>query len=67
MRRIVAVLDGSAEFGFAAAGTILYADEANLFGEAVTYDLPTGSVTLVDREEDAAHTGQSGCTGRTST
>ena len=66
VRRIDAVLDGSAELGFAslddqatfaAAGTILYADEANLFGEAVAYILPHGSTTFVDREEDGARNG----------
>jgi hypothetical protein len=66
VRRIEAVLDGSAELGFAsladqatfaAAGTILYADEANLFGEAVAYNLPNGSMTFVDREEDGTRNG----------
>lgn len=66
IRRIDAVLDGSAELGFAslddqaefgAAGTILYADEANLFGEAVAYILPHGSTTFIDREEDGARNG----------
>jgi hypothetical protein len=64
--RINAVLDGSAELGFAnaedqnafaEAGKILYADERNLFGEAVAYFLPTGSTTFVDREEDAYRNG----------
>jgi hypothetical protein len=59
--RIDAVLDGSAELGFAnaqdqavfaEAGKILYEDEQNLFGEAIAYFLPTGSTTFVDREED---------------
>ena len=66
VRRIDAVLDGSAELGFAgleeqaafaAASTILYADEFNLFSEAVAYNLPTGSMTLVDREEDPIRNG----------
>jgi hypothetical protein len=66
VRPINAVLDGSAELGFATledqaafaeAGTILYADEANLFGEAVAYNLPQGSTTFVDREEDGARNG----------
>ena len=66
VRRIDAVLDGSAELGFvsledqatfAAAGTILYADEANLFGEAVAYNLPQGSTTFVDREKDGTRNG----------
>jgi hypothetical protein len=66
VRRIDAVLDGSAELGFAtlgdqatfaAAGTILYADEANLFGEAIAYNLPQGSTTFIDREEDGVRNG----------
>jgi len=64
--RITAVLDGSAELGFAnladqaafaAASPILYADEFNLFSEAVAYNLPTGSMTLVDHEEDGVRNG----------
>jgi hypothetical protein len=66
VRRITAVLDGSAELGFAnpedqarfgEASTILYADERNLFSEAVAYALPTGSRTFVDRESDGARNG----------
>jgi hypothetical protein len=66
LRPIKAVLDGSAELGFAnledqaifaEAGTILYGDEANFIGEAVAYALPNGSVTYVDREEDGARNG----------
>lgn len=66
VRRIGAVLDGSAELGFAdlegqaqfgEAGTILYADEHNLFSEAVAYVLPTGSTTFVDREQDGTRNG----------
>jgi hypothetical protein len=66
VRRIDAVLDGSAELGFAsledqgafaAAAPILYADEFNLFSEAVAYNLPIGSRTLVDREEDGIRNG----------
>lgn len=66
IRRIEAVLDGSAELGFAsledqvafaAAAPILYADEFNLFSEAVAYNLPNGSRTLVDREEDGIRNG----------
>ena len=64
--RIDAVLDGSAELGFASAdeqaifaeaGKILYEDERNLFGEAVAYSLPNGSTTFVDREEDGERNG----------
>jgi hypothetical protein len=64
--RIDAVLDGSAELGFAnaqdqaifaEAGKILYEDEHNLFGEAIAYFLPTGSTTFVDREEDGHRNG----------
>jgi hypothetical protein len=64
--RIAAVLDGSAELGFAnaqdqavfaEAGKILYEDERNLFGEAIAYFLPTGSTTFVDREEDGQRNG----------
>jgi hypothetical protein len=66
VRPIRAVLDGSAELGFAnfddqatfaEAGTILYGDEANFIGEAVAYALPTGSLTYVDREQDGARNG----------
>ena len=66
VRRITAVLDGSAELGFASledqarfgdAGTILYDDERNLFSEAIAYILPTGSKTFVDREEDGLRNG----------
>ena len=51
IRRITAVLDGSAELGFASsegqrrfgeAGTILYADERNLFSEAIAYSCRPG-------------------------
>ena len=66
VRRITAVLDGSAELGFASmedqarfgeASTILYADERNLFSEAIAYLLPTGSRTFVDREKDGTRNG----------
>jgi hypothetical protein len=66
VRKIGAVLDGSAELGFASeedqaafakAGTILYGDEANFIGEAVAYSLPSGSMTFVDREEDGTRNG----------
>jgi hypothetical protein len=66
VRRMTAVLDGSAEIGFASlqdqaafaeAGAILYADEANFIGEAVAYNLPRGSRTVVDREPNPAHNG----------
>jgi hypothetical protein len=66
VRRINAVLDGSAELGFASladqakfaeAATILYGDEFNLFSEAVAYNLPSGSITFVDREEDGVRNG----------
>jgi len=66
VRRITAILDGSAELGFASsegqrvfgdASTILYADERNLFSEAIAYFLPTGSLTMVDREEDGVRNG----------
>lgn len=66
IRRIEAVLDGSAELGFAnledqaafgEASTILYGDEFNLFSEAVAYNLPNGSTTFVDREEDGRKNG----------
>lgn len=70
VRPINAVLDGSAELGFAnpedqatfaVAGTILYGDEANFIGEAVAYALPNGSTTYVDREEDGARNGPDRC------
>ena len=66
VRPIRAILDGSAELGFAnledqatfaEAGTILYGDEANFIGEAVAYALPNGSQTYVDREEDGIRNG----------
>jgi hypothetical protein len=66
VRPIRAILDGSAELGFAnledqatfaEAGTILYGDEANFIGEAVAYALPNGSQTYVDREEDSIRNG----------
>jgi hypothetical protein len=66
VERITAVLDGSAELGFAnaddqavfaEAGKVLYEDERNLFGEAVAYFLPNGSITFVDREEDGQRNG----------
>jgi hypothetical protein len=66
VRRITAILDGSAELGFASsegqqsfgeASTVLYADERNLFSEAIAYFLPTGSLTMVDREEDGVRNG----------
>jgi hypothetical protein len=64
--RITAVLDGSAELGFASpedqalfaeAGKILYHDEHNLFGEAIAYFLPSGSTTFVDRDADGRRNG----------
>lgn len=67
VNRIDAVLDGSAELGFAnaqdqaifaEAGKVLYEDEHNLFGEAIAYFLPTGSTTFVDREEDGQQNGR---------
>jgi hypothetical protein len=67
VRRITAVLDGSAELGFAniedqarfsEVSTILYADERNLFSEAIAYFLPTGSRTFVDREKDGTRNGR---------
>ncbi|MGP8435020.1 EthD domain-containing protein [Paraburkholderia fungorum] len=66
IRRIEAKLDGSAELGFenlqeqavfAEAGKILYGDESNFIGEAVAYNLPNGSLTLVDKDEDATRNG----------
>ena len=66
IRRITAQLDGSAELGFAnledqarfgKAGVVLYADERNLFDEAIAYNLPRGSQTFVDQEEDGVRNG----------
>lgn len=66
VRPITAVLDGSAELGFASladqalfseAAGILYSDEHNLFSESVAYFLPNGSSTFVDREEDGIRNG----------
>lgn len=65
-RTIATRLDGSAELGFAnlaeqaifaEAGKILYADEANFIGESVAYNLPNGSLTLVDRDENPSRNG----------
>jgi hypothetical protein len=42
---------------FREAGAILYADERNLFSEAIAYMLPNGSVTFVDREQDGSRNG----------
>lgn len=67
VHRIDALLDGSAELGFAnvedqalfaEAGKVLYEDEHNLFGEAIAYFLPRGSTTFVDREEDGQQNGR---------
>jgi len=64
--RIEAPLDGSAELGFsnleeqaifAEAGKILYSDESNFIGEAVAYNLPNGSMTFIDRDDDAQRNG----------
>ena len=64
--RVEAVLDGSAELGFAdsdglarfgEAAAILYADERNHFSETVAYIMPNGSITFVDREEDGLRNG----------
>jgi hypothetical protein len=66
VRRISAVLDGSAELGFAsledqasfaAESATLYEDEHNHFSETIAYGLPAGSQTLVDREEDGIRNG----------
>ncbi|MES3100582.1 EthD domain-containing protein [Sphingomonas faeni] len=66
VRPMTAMLDGAAELGFASvedqavfgeASKVLYADERNLFSEAVAYFLPTGSITFVDREEDGIRNG----------
>ncbi len=66
VERIDAILDGTAELGFASAddqatfseaGKILYEDEHNLFDEAIAYSLPNGSTTFVDREEDGERNG----------
>jgi EthD domain len=57
------VLDGAVEIGFAsateqnsfnAASPILFSDEQNVFEETVAYDLPHGSLTLVDRLSNPA-------------
>jgi hypothetical protein len=42
---------------FAEAGKILYDDEANFIGEAVAYNLPNGSLTLVDKDQNATRNG----------
>ena len=64
--RIDTRLDGAAELGFAnlenqaifaEAGKILYADEANFIGESVAYNLPNGSLTLVDKDDNPARNG----------
>lgn len=60
------VLDGGVEIGFAdsddqatfkAASHILFSDEQNMFQETAAYDLPHGSITLVDRLVDPVPNG----------
>jgi hypothetical protein len=59
-------LDGAVEIGwadvatqevFSTASSILFSDEQNVFDETVAYSLPSGSVTHVDRQEDATPNG----------
>ena len=49
------VLEDQRRFG--SASKVLYADERNLFSEAIAYLLPTGSRTFVDREKDGTRNG----------
>jgi hypothetical protein len=59
-------LDGMVEIGFASvadqnkfkeASPILFDDEQNVFDETLAYNLPSGSLTYVDRLEDPAPNG----------
>jgi hypothetical protein len=59
VRRMEVALDGAIEIGFAdtddqaryvKATALLFGDEAHLFEHTVSYNLPQGSHTLVDRE-----------------
>jgi hypothetical protein len=59
-------LDGGVEIGFSSANqqkrfqdacSILFSDEQNMFEETLAYDLPKGSVTVVNRLEDELHNG----------
>jgi hypothetical protein len=59
-------LDGGVEIGFSSASqqkqfqdacSILFSDEQNMFEEPLAYDLPKGSVTLVNRLKDQLHNG----------
>jgi hypothetical protein len=60
------VLDGAVEIGWAGPETqavfqdessILFSDEQNVFDETVAYALPSGSVTVLDRQADATPNG----------
>ncbi len=59
-------LDGGVEIGFANAqdqkvfqdaSPILFSDEQNMFEETLAYDLPAGSLTLLNRSQDEQHNG----------
>lgn len=59
-------LDGGVEIGFTAAADqqrfkqaspVLFSDEQNMFEETLAYDLPNGSITLVNRLQDEAVNG----------
>lgn len=63
------ILDGGVEIGFADAADqavfkdaspILFSDEQNMFAETLAYDLPNGSMTLLDRWADPAPNGKDG-------
>jgi hypothetical protein len=66
VRRMDVVLDGAAEIGFAdidglnryaEASPVLFGDVFHLFEHIVAYNLPRGSLTLVDREPDGIPNG----------
>ncbi|WP_407316054.1 hypothetical protein [Pseudomonas sp. nanlin1] len=59
-------LDGGVEIGFANAqdqkvfqdaSPILFSDEQNMFEETLAYDLPAGSLTLLNRSQDEQQNG----------
>lgn len=59
-------LDGGVEIGFLSAAdqerfkeasSILFSDEQNMFEETLAYDLPHGSITLINRLQDQALNG----------
>lgn len=59
-------LDGGVEIGFASAADqqrfqqaspILFSDEQNMFAETLAYELPQGSINVLNHSEDQTHNG----------